>query len=76
MFELSYRKGAALHPFLNRFKLCALTNCSTTYTGDGTYATYHDGTPVSMTMNLSFQELTPVYNEDYDSEDGSIGVGF
>jgi hypothetical protein len=48
----------------------------TTYTGDGTYATYHDGTPVSMTMNLSFQELTPVYNEDYDNADGSIGVGY
>ncbi len=76
IFELSYRKGAAMHPFLNRFKLCALTNCSTTYTGDGTYATYHDGTPISMTMNLSFQELTPVYNEDYDNADGSIGVGY
>ncbi len=76
IFELSYRKGAGIHPFLNRFKLCALTNCSTTYTGDGTYATYHDGTPISMTMNLSFQELTPVYNEDYDHADGAIGVGF
>ena len=76
IFELSYMKGASLHPFLNRFKMCALTNCSTTYTGDGTYATYHDGTPVSMTMNLSFQELTPVYNEDYDNADGAIGVGY
>ena len=76
IFELSYRKGAGMHPFLNRFKLCALTNCSTTYTGDGTYTTYHDGTPVSMTMNLSFQELTPVYNEDYDNADGAIGVGY
>jgi len=76
IFELSYRKGAGMHPFLNRFKMCALTNCSTTYTGDGTYATYHDGTPISMTMNLSFQELTPVYNEDYDNADGAIGVGY
>ena len=76
IFQLQYMKGAAKHPYLNQFKLCALTNCATTYTGDGTYATYHDGTPISMTMNLSFQELTPVYNEDYDNEDGAIGVGY
>ena len=76
VFQLQYMKGAAKHPYLNQFKLCALTNCATTYTGDGTYATYHDGTPISMTMNLSFQELTPVYNEDYDNEDGAIGVGY
>ena len=76
IFQLQYMKGATRHPFLNQFKLCALTNCATTYTGDGAYATYHDGTPISMTMNLSFQELTPVYNEDYDNEDGAIGVGY
>ena len=76
VFQLQYMKGATRHPFLNQFKLCALTNCATTYTGDGAYATYHDGTPISMTMNLSFQELTPVYNEDYDNEDGAIGVGY
>ncbi|MBF90093.1 MAG: hypothetical protein CMG75_10680 [Candidatus Marinimicrobia bacterium] len=76
MFEISYRKGAAMHPFLNRFKLCALTNCSTNYTADGNYSTYHDGTPISMSINLGFQELTPVYNEDYDNADGAIGVGY
>ena len=76
VFQLQYMKGSSKHPFLNQFKMCALTNCATTYTGDGAYATYHDGTPISMTMNLSFQELTPVYNEDYDNEDGAIGVGY
>ena len=76
IFQLQYMKGSSKHPFLNQFKMCALTNCATTYTGDGAYATYHDGTPISMTMNLSFQELTPVYNEDYDNEDGAIGVGY
>ena len=36
------------------------------YTGDGVYATYDNGTPVSMIMTLNFQELTPVYAEDYE----------
>ena len=45
------------------------------YSADGVHATYHDETPVSMTMDLSFQELTPVYNEDYDYE-APGGVGY
>ena len=30
-------------------------NISVNYTGEGTYATYDDGTPVSMIMDLTFQ---------------------
>ncbi len=76
IFELSYRKGSDPHPFLNKFKTCALSGMNVNYTADGNYATYHDGTPISMLMNLSFQELTPIYNEDYDSDWGSGGVGY
>ena len=38
------------------------------YTADGTYATYDDGTPVSMVMTLSFKEIEPVYDVDYGDE--------
>ena len=31
---------AVAHPYLNRFKECALTSCSVDYTPDGTYMTY------------------------------------
>jgi hypothetical protein len=37
------------------------------------YATYDDATPVSMTMDLTFKELEPIYDVDYDDADG---VGF
>lgn len=74
IFQIRYLgEGGTAHPFLNRFKLCALTNMSVNYTGDGTYATYDNGTPVSMTMDLNFKELTPVYNEDYDGSVGGVG---
>ena len=53
----------------------ALVNMSVNYTGSGTYATYSDATPVHMKLSLSFQELNPVYAEDYDKE-GKDGVGF
>ena len=73
IFQIRYLTGEKSHPFLNRFKLCALTNMQVNYTGDGVYATYDNETPVSMIMTLNFQELTPVYAEDYD---GTLGVGY
>ena len=65
IFQLSYRKGAAAHPFLNKFKPTVLTNVSVNYTGSNTYSTFYDGTPVHMLMELSFKELNPIYEEDY-----------
>jgi len=76
VFQLEYKKGNAPHPFLNRFQPMALTNVAMNYTGSNTYATYWDGTPVHMTMQLDFQELNPIYTEDYDTDDGQIGVGY
>ena len=76
IFDLQYMKGGEKHPFLNSFKSCALTDMSVNYTGDGTYATYHDGTPVSMIMDLTFRELEAVYDEDYDKVPSAEGVGF
>jgi len=53
------------HKFLNRFKECALTSLTTNYTPEGQYATFHDGPMVSYEMQMQFQELEPVFNEDY-----------
>lgn len=74
VFQLQYRKGNAPHPFLNSFLPMALTNVSVNYTGSNTYATYWDGTPVHITMQLDFQELNPLYTEDYT--DDIPGVGY
>jgi len=74
IFRIKYMKGGQAHPFLNRFKTCALQNVAMTYTGSGTYATYRDGTPVHMKMDLSFKELNPIYAEDH--EEVTRGVGY
>ena len=76
VFELRYRQGRDEHKFLNKFKQCFLQDIGVNYTGDGTYATYGDGTPVSMTMDLTFKELEPIYDIDYDEADAGIGVGY
>jgi hypothetical protein len=76
VFRIQYMSGANPHPFLNKFKICALRSMGVNYTGSGTYATYADATPVNMIMTLNFQELTPIFAEDYDTTNGSQGVGY
>ena len=81
VFQLKYMSGGKPHPFLNQFKICALNAMSVNYTASGTYATYSDATPVHMNMTLTFQELTPIYREDYVESNGDYkssirGTGF
>ena len=76
LFQLKYLHDGEDHPFLNTFKLCALTGMSVNYTNAGTYTSYGDGTPVHIRMNLNFKEINPIYNEDYSSDEAGSGVGF
>jgi|LauGreDrversion4_2_1035121.scaffolds.fasta_scaffold02400_3 hypothetical protein len=76
VFRLEYMSGGNRHPYLNRFKICALAGVSVNYTGSGTYATYSDGSPVNIILGLTFKELSPIYAEDYDTGIGTEGTGF
>ena len=76
IFLLKYKTGSRDHPYLNKFKPCALTGMTINYTGSGSYTTYADKTPVHMKLNLSFTELNPIYNEDYKEIPLSQGVGY
>ena len=73
IFELRYRKGSRDHPFLHKFKQCFLQNFSVNYTAEGTHTTYDDATPVSMTMDMTFKEIEPIYDTDYKDNDNSVG---
>lgn len=72
-FELRYKHGQDNHSFLHKFKKCVLQDMSVNYTGENTYATYSDGTPVSMIMDLTFKELEPIYSSDYSDTDRGVG---
>jgi len=62
------------HPYLNKFKECALTQCNVNYTPDGTYMTYAgDASMTAYELQLQFQELEPIFNDDYGNEDTNIG---
>ena len=64
--------GDSEHRFLNKFKECALLSVGVNYTPNTNYATFTDGGMVAYQLTLSFQELEPVFNDDYKN-DNSIG---
>ena len=74
-FRIQYKlRGETDHPYIGKIKECALQSCGVQYTPEGTYATYHDGVMASYQMTLTFSELEPVFNNDYeDDNDQSIG---
>ena len=70
------QKGKLIqHPYLNRFKECALTSCNVDYTPENTYMTYV-GDEKSMTayrLALSFSEIEPLFDDEYGTDDN---IGF
>ena len=74
VFKLKYIfKNGRQHPFLNKIKRCALMNMQVNYTPDGSYMTYDDGSMTSYNVTMTFGELNPIYQEDFDS---SNDMGF
>ena len=74
IFQLQYLKGGKEHPFLNKFLPAHLTDLKINYAQSGTYSSFWDGTPSHMTVSCAFQEVNPVYQEDYD--EAGQGVGY
>jgi hypothetical protein len=61
------------HPYIGMIKECALQSCTVNYTPEGQYATFRDGVLVSYEITMQFQELEPVFNNDYE---GLEGIGY
>lgn len=75
IFNISYQLAETNqdHPWINKIKTCALTNCSVNYTPAGNYATFYDGAMTAYELTLSFSELDPIFDNDYDNP-GSFGT--
>ena len=77
VFKLKYiYSSGEEHPFLNNIKLCALTGFTVNYTPDGSYMTYKDGSMTSYTIDMQFNEIDPIYHDDYLEGEGSQGMGY
>lgn len=73
IFTISYHmagSGDIPHKSIGRKKLCALTSCSVNYTPDNSYMTFNDDakTMTFYQMTLTFNEIEPVYYDDYTDE--------
>ena len=82
IFTIKYQLGNTEgdHPSIGRIKNCALTDLNTTYGNGNTYMSYDDPTR-TMTqykIDLSFQELDPITDDDYTKLDSDTDtqIGF
>ena len=78
-YKLQYiTAGGKDHSFLPKIKECALTGCNINYTPDGNYQTYENSSMVAYEMQMSFQELEPIYHDEYTSldQDRDESIGF
>ena len=71
-WRLRYMHKGNPHPYLNKFKECAMTSLTTQYTPDGNYATFETGHMTAYSITMALQELEPVFSSDYNS-DNEIG---
>ena len=77
VYKLSYISRNEDHPFLNRFKACALKGFNVNYTPDGNYMTYADGRSMTQyELQFSFGEIDPIYRDDYNKDIGKTGMGY
>ena len=61
--------GNREHSWLPKIKECALTSFSVNYTPDGNYATYENSSMVAYELQFGFQELEPIYHDNYTALD-------
>lgn len=74
IFKLEYKDGLTntTHKYLNKFKDCALTQLTVNYAPNQTYMAYKDdngSVPVSFNISMLFQELNPIFSDDYKDND-------
>jgi len=74
IWQLEYKKGRKKLTTVNKFLPMALQNMTVDYAPDGFWTAYEDSQPIAVKVNLTFGELKPLYDKDY--EDGSNEVGY
>ena len=77
IFTINYKTGDGReHPSIGRIKQCALLNLNTTYGNGNTYMTYDDPdrTMTQYKIDLTFQELEPITEDDYGDPETIAGT--
>ena len=75
IFKVEYiHNGDGQHPFMNKFKPCALTSFTTTYGQANSYMTYDNASLTQYNINMTFSEIEVIYQED--QTDGTEDMGY
>jgi hypothetical protein len=70
-FKIQYLHREKDHQYINKIKECALQSFTVNYTPEGNYMTFADGLMTSYEITMQFQELEPIFNDDYGNIDGN-----
>jgi hypothetical protein len=77
VFDITFKSGNSEIKSIGKIKTCALQQCVVNYTPEGFYAAFNDpivkSQPIAVTMQLTFTELTPLYNDNYLVDKDSVG---
>jgi len=69
VFRINFMNGVSKNKAVSMYKTLALTSIQTNYTAAGPmWASYDDGQPVAVTLDLSFVELEPIFDTDYQTD--------
>ena len=75
IFKVEYiHNGDGQHPFMNKFKPCALTSFTTTYGQPNSYMTYDNASLTQYNISMTFSEIEVIYQED--QTDGTEDMGY
>jgi hypothetical protein len=75
-FNINYFHNGEKHKGINEIKECALQSMTVNYTPDGYYAAHADGYLVTYDITMQFQELEPVYNDEYAQFANTNSIGY
>ena len=67
VYKLEYKSGNDPIKGMNKFKICALKGFAVNYSPNGKWSAYEGGQPSSVTMTMTFQEIEPIYDTDYQN---------
>jgi len=70
--KFTFMTGGGPNKKIAQYKPCAMTRIDVNYTPDGTYATYSDGTPVAITLSLSFMETKIIFANEINLSGASF----
>lgn len=69
--DVTFKTGNTDNPWVSQYKPAVITKFDVSYTPDGAWATYGDGSPVATSIKIEFQETKMVYADELSDQGAS-----